>query len=243
MLKDTKHLFISDHLGLIFAILIIGLWFLNITQLLSVDLSEFHTSIILCEILLQTFLSTGLFITTHEAIHGLVYPKSLWINQFLGSFCAFFYAFLSYKILNKKHWLHHKHPMTECDPDCGREQDYHFFSWYIYFIKQYWHWKQLFQISILFSTMNIAFKVDVANIGLFWITPLFLSSLQLFYFGTYRPHGLRNDEVSQSTKTDAFPWFLSLLTCYHFGYHTEHHDCPNIPWWKLPALYQARDYS
>jgi beta-carotene ketolase (CrtW type) len=28
---------------------------------------------------------------------------------------------------------------------------------------------------------------------------------------------------------------VSLLTCFHFGYHHEHHDTPWVPWWKLPA--------
>ncbi|MBD3338449.1 MAG: beta-carotene ketolase, partial [Candidatus Lokiarchaeota archaeon] len=22
----------------------------------------------------------------------------------------------------------------------------------------------------------------------------------------------------------------------HFGYHWEHHEYPNIPWWRLPAV-------
>ncbi|WP_208766779.1 fatty acid desaturase [Nostoc flagelliforme] len=25
------------------------------------------------------------------------------------------------------------------------------------------------------------------------------------------------------------------MSCYHFGYHQEHHEYPDVPWWKLPA--------
>ena len=30
--------------------------------------------------------------------------------------------------------------------------------------------------------------------------------------------------------------FLSLLSCFHFGYHHEHHRAPWIAWWRLPAF-------
>ena len=29
-------------------------------------------------------------------------------------------------------------------------------------------------------------------------------------------------------------WLASLLTCFHFGMHHEHHLSPNTPWWRLP---------
>ncbi|MCC5658983.1 fatty acid desaturase [Nostoc sp. XA010] len=25
------------------------------------------------------------------------------------------------------------------------------------------------------------------------------------------------------------------MSCYYFGYHQEHHEYPDVPWWKLPA--------
>ena len=36
-------------------------------------------------------------------------------------------------------------------------------------------------------------------------------------------------------RSNEFSPLLSLLTCFHFGYHHEHHDAPWVPWWKLPA--------
>jgi beta-carotene ketolase (CrtW type) len=75
----------------------------------------------------------------------------------------------------------------------------------------------------------------------FWALPALLSSVQLFYFGTYRPH--RVDEVPFSdqhrARSNDFSPLMSLLTCFHFGYHHEHHDTPWVPWWRLPARRQS----
>ena len=27
---------------------------------------------------------------------------------------------------------------------------------------------------------------------------------------------------------------VSFVSCYHFGYHWEHHVAPHVPWWRLP---------
>ena len=67
----------------------------------------------------------------------------------------------------------------------------------------------------------------------FWALPALLSALQLFYFGTYQPH--RSDaapfEDNHRARTVERPVWLSFLTCYHFGYHLEHHRYPWVPWW------------
>ncbi|MEM9989926.1 MAG: fatty acid desaturase [Pseudomonadota bacterium] len=37
------------------------------------------------------------------------------------------------------------------------------------------------------------------------------------------------------SNTSQFGWLTSLFSCYHFGYHHEHHLFPHEPWWRLPA--------
>jgi len=62
-----------------------------------------------------------------------------------------------------------------------------------------------------------------------------LSSVQLFYFGTYLTHRHKDAFPDEhNARTNAFPWALSLLSCFHFGYHHEHHLFPHEPWWRLP---------
>ena len=77
-----------------------------------------------------------------------------------------------------------------------------------------------------------------ANTLLFWAVPSILSSLQLFAFGTYLPH--RHEEEAfrdrHNARSNDYPRWLSLLTCFHFGYHHEHHAKPGTPWWRLPSI-------
>ena len=80
----------------------------------------------------------------------------------------------------------------------------------------------------------------VANLILFWAVPAILSALQLFVFGTWLPH--RHHRTAESfpdhhnARTIPMPWIASLLTCFHFGLHHEHHLSPTTPWWRLPEM-------
>jgi beta-carotene ketolase (CrtW type) len=76
------------------------------------------------------------------------------------------------------------------------------------------------------------------NVPVFWILPLVLSSFQLFLFGTYLPHRHdgRQGEHNQAVQSLRWSHLLSLLACYHFGYHREHHAFPAVPWFRLPQL-------
>ena len=54
----------------------------------------------------------------------------------------------------------------------------------------------------------------------FWVAPSFLSSFQLFYFGTYLPHRSADDHSSAKphvdkhrSRSNELPTWLSLLTC------------------------------
>nr|MBA2748547.1 fatty acid desaturase [Tatlockia sp.] len=41
-------------------------------------------------------------------------------------------------------------------------------------------------------------------------------------------------------QTNPLPTWLSFITCYHFGYHYEHHEHPDVPWWGLPKVFQMQ---
>jgi len=93
-----------------------------------------------------------------------------------------------------------------------------------------------FGMTILFHGVRLGFDVPAVNLLLFWILPLLLSSMQLFYFGTYLPHRNHNGISDRHrARSSDFPLMISFLTCYHFGYHWEHHEYPHLPWFKLPA--------
>lgn len=45
-------------------------------------------------------------------------------------------------------------------------------------------------------------------------------------------------QQAQHCRSARLPEWLSLVTCYHFNLHTEHHLFPTIPWHRAPALRQ-----
>lgn len=224
--------------GLVIALLIISLWAVSLTFLLYLDPSTISTWAIALAVVWQMFLDTGLFITAHDAMHGSIYRRNKRINHFIGSLAVWLYGFFSYQQLLKKHWLHHHHPASKLDPDFHDGEHKNGINWYFHFMKGYWSWNQFIKMAIAFIVAEYALQISPTNFILFWIIPLILSSIQLFYFGTYLPHqepetGYIHPHCAQ---TLSLTLFWSFIACYHFGYHHEHHEYPHIPWWQLPKL-------
>ncbi|WP_256871897.1 beta-carotene ketolase CrtW [Nostoc sp. TCL26-01] len=230
----------SINKGIFIAGIIIGIWLISLILLLSLDISHTNTVLIGLAMFWQTFLYTGLFITAHDAMHGTVFPQNLKLNHFIGKISLLLYGLLSYEKMLIKHLLHHKYPGSNSDPDYYDRPQQNGFLWYLNFLKSYWQWRQIIGLTILFQATKHLTGIPQNNLILFWSLPAVLSSIQLFYFGTFLPHkkpenGHTNIHCTQSI---AMPIFWSFITCYHFGYHQEHHENPHIPWWKLPEVYQ-----
>jgi beta-carotene/zeaxanthin 4-ketolase len=231
--------------GLVIAILITSLWVASVTLLLSINYAKLPIWLIPIAIVWQMFLYTGLFITAHDAMHGSVFRKNPKINNFLGSLAVTLYAVFPYQQLLKKHWLHHRHPASEVDPDFHDGKRKNAIFWYLNFMKEYSSWQQIIILSIVFILAKYILHIGVINLILFWSIPAILSSMQLFYFGTFLPH--REPEggyiYPHCSQTIALPSFWSFIACYHFGYHEEHHEYPHVPWWQLPSVYKQRVLS
>jgi len=229
--------------GLVIALAIILLWASSLVFLIFSKFDHNYSGQILLAVLWQTFLYTGLFITGHEAMHGLIYPKNPRINQLIGSTAVLLYAFFPYKQLLKKHWLHHRHPSSPLDPDFHNGLDTGFWSWYFHFMKGYWNWQRMGVLLAILCFLGHGLKVHPCNILFYSLLPSFLSSLQLFYFGTFLPHREPENGHKDSVgfKTTNLPIILSFITCYHFGYHQEHHENPDLPWWELPTAHRQQN--
>jgi beta-carotene ketolase (CrtW type) len=226
--------------GLLAALAIIGLWVVSLTFLMTIDVGLTPFWLIIPAVLWQIFLYTGLFITAHDAMHGAVFPDNPKINRFIGSFAVLVYGLFSYQKLLYKHWLHHRHPATQADPDFHDSEHTHPVLWYLHFMKGYWSWRRLFWLMIVFNVAAFIFGLSKSNLILFWMIPSILSSAQLFIFGTYLPHREPKGgyQTSHRAQTNSLSIFWSFITCYHFGYHLEHHEFPNVPWWRLPIVHQ-----
>jgi len=213
--------------GIIIALIIIICWFLHLYFLLHQNLT-FNNFYLFVGILIQTHLYTGLFITSHDSIHGVVSPKYPKLNRILGQIATLLFAFNRYSLLEKKHHLHHQFVNTEKDPDVHQGN---FFLWWFKFMKQYISWQQIVAMAIAYNLLKMYFPMW--NLILFWELPAILSTLQLFYFGTYLPHmGIHHNEHHSGTQQKNHLW--AFISCYFFGYHYEHHAYPYLPWWQLP---------
>jgi beta-carotene/zeaxanthin 4-ketolase len=182
-----------------------------------------------------TWLSTGLFIIAHDAMHGAVAPGSPRLNAAIGQLVLWLYAGFSWRRLIVKHMAHHRHAGTEDDPDYGPGSAV---QWYAKFVRTYFGWREFW---VLGSTVILYALIlgDRWPYVAFWAVPSILASMQLFFFGTYLPHMPRDGEQfddRHNARSSRLSDPLSLISCFHFGgYHHEHHLYPNVPWWRLPA--------
>ncbi|MCR9016148.1 fatty acid desaturase [Aquiflexum gelatinilyticum] len=212
--------------GVIIAVCIISFWFISLYFLLSLDIS-WSNPLVYLGILIQTHLYTGLFITAHDAMHGIVADNKK-LNHSIGWISAILFSYNFYWRLFPKHHEHHRFVATDKDPD------YHpsgkFLIWYLSFIRQYVSVWQILLMAVTFNVLKLFLPTE--NLVVFWMMPAVLSTLQLFYFGTFLPHMGESDNKHHS-KSQSKNHFWAFLSCYFFGYHYEHHDSPGTPWWRL----------
>jgi beta-carotene/zeaxanthin 4-ketolase len=232
-------------LGIISATTIFCLWLITFVMICKVDLTSISLWTLSLIILVRTFLHTGLFIISHDAAHGTVFTPNRRINDLIGAIALSIYGLLPYKKFLINHGLHHKYPASHQDPDFHDGKHTNIIQWYLRFMGCYLDKRQnvilFFGMSILFHGIRLGFNVPALNLLLFWILPLLLSSMQLFYFGTFLPHRGQNYDGSKPignrhyAQSSNFSLIISFLTCYHFGYHWEHHEYPHLPWFRLPT--------
>ncbi len=190
---------------------------------------------------LLCWLSVGLFIVSHDAMHGSLAPFRPRLNWAVGQLCLGLYAGFRYTSLNREHHQHHRHAGTADDPDYDPRPPHGFWRWYLNFMTHYFGPRELAVLTVLVGVYVGILQAPMSNLLVFWALPAVLSSLQLFSFGTYLPHrpGLDAFTDRHRSRSSNLPTWLSLMTCFHFGYHHEHHDQPAVPWWRLPAARAA----
>ncbi len=219
--------FIERNKGILIAFLIILMWCGTLAFLLNFKI-EWSSPFPYILALVQTHLYTGLFITGHDAMHGTV-SRSRRTNKLIGIISIGLFAYNSYWRLLPKHHQHHRHVGSNDDPDF---HDGSFPVWYFKFLKQYVTIWQILLMAITYNLLILVFPVQ--NVVLFWIIPSLLSTLQLFYFGTYLPHkGEHAPNNIHKSRTQKKNHLIAFFSCYFFGYHYEHHDTPHVPWWQL----------
>lgn len=215
-------------------------WLISLLALLPLDLTQPPPWLLLLAVLVRTVLQTGLFILGHDAMHGLLWPAQRRWNARCGAAALALYAALPYRRCWSNHRRHHRAPGSSGDPDFPSPQSLGIWGWYRQFMGGYLSRAQMAVLVAGWAALALGCSrltpTAVLNVLLFCTLPLLLSSLQLFLFGTYLPHRSQRRPGPQAgpTSLDLPPW-LSLLACFHFGYHREHHDNPGLTWLQLPA--------
>jgi beta-carotene ketolase (CrtW type) len=183
------------------------------------------------------WLNVGLFIVAHDCMHGSLAPRRAKLNRLIGRLMLRLYAGFSFDRLVGKHFDHHRHAGTAHDPDFSEAHPRAFWPWYLAFLRQYFGWRELAVLTSLVAFYLLVLGASYPNLLLFWALPAILSSLQLFLFGTYLPHRAEEQDFTDRhrARSNDYSWTVSLLSCFHFGYHHEHHLAPHVPWWRLPA--------
>lgn len=228
------------------ALVVLGLWLFSLYWLLICPSLSYSLPVILLAVLLRTFLQTGLFIVAHDAMHGNLLPGKAIVNTCFGVVFLGFYGLLPYGICRDNHIKHHRFCGQPEDPDVPLALLAKPMAWYFRFMYSYTSLQQLLGLVLIWGFTLFVLPGEwgqlLFGLACFWILPMVLSSAQLFVFGTYLPHrsAVATQENSKQgagacfiVSTDLHE-FWSLLSCYHFGYHCEHHSNPALAWHQLP---------
>ncbi len=223
--------------------LILG-WGLSLALSLGTNTSQSPLWLLVVLVLLRAQLQTGLFIVAHDAMHGLLVPGRTRWNNTMGALALLLYAGLPFSACLRQHQRHHRAPGSAQDPDFPNDLQAGALDWYRQFLARYLSQTQMLLLlaswalvlAITTAVAEVPLAIAFWRVLLFVTLPLLLSSLQLFVFGTFLPHRCqrRPEQRAHPISLNLPPW-LSLLACFHFGYHREHHDNPGLSWFELPA--------
>jgi beta-carotene/zeaxanthin 4-ketolase len=136
--------------GIFWALAILMAWCVNLSFGLRIEIDPTNPWLYIV-ILVQTHLYTGLFISSHDSIHGVLSVKYPKINRILGQLCTLLFAFNNYAKLEKKHHEHHAFVNTENDPDVHQGN---FFIWWFKFMWQYVTWQQVLAMAITYNILK-----------------------------------------------------------------------------------------
>lgn len=227
-------------IGVSLALAIIAAWLaLHVFGIFFMDLGQPLPALLLLAAL--SWLSVGVYIVAHDAMHGSLCPANRTAGNAIGAAAVWLYAGFTFQKLVPKHHAHHRSPGSAGDPDFAMAAPDQALRWYGQFMKAYFGPREMIVMALRVG-LYLLLGARLENILLFFALPGLLSSFQLFYFGTFLPHrhlpanGSPMFADHHRTRSNGYGTLMSLLTCFHFGYHHEHHLHPGEPWWRLPAL-------
>jgi len=233
-------------IGLALALAIAGSWLaIHAYAMFVFKLTWSNWPVAAVMAMVQCWLSVGVFIVCHDAMHGTLMPGHPRANAAIGTVLLALYAGFGWKHLRDAHLTHHKLSGHAGDPDFDEHNPAHFWRWYATFFRRYFGWQSILFVHSVVGIYWLVLEIPMVQIVALYGLPALASSVQLFYFGTFRTHHHKPDGAGggfadrHNARSDDFGTLASLATCFHFGYHLEHHRRPDVPWWALPAARRA----
>jgi beta-carotene ketolase (CrtW type) len=240
------HRRIQRAIGFALMIGIAGTWLaIHFWGMFGFELTWTNWPFALALAVVQCWLSVGVFIVCHDAMHGSLLPGSPRTNAAIGAVLLALYAGFDWKRLRDAHFDHHRLAGLAGDPDFDEHNPADFWRWYATFFRRYFGWRSILFVHTVVGIYWLVLEIPMVQIVLIYGLPALASSLQLFYFGTFRTHRHIEGEAANgfadhhNARSESFGTLASLATCFHFGYHLEHHRRPDVPWWALPAARAA----
>eukprot|EP00759_Apiculatamorpha_spiralis_P044570 PhF_6_TR41551/c0_g1_i1/m.62938/K04712/DEGS; sphingolipid 4-desaturase/C4-monooxygenase len=194
----------------------------------------------------------NLFLAIHEISHNLAF-KSVALNHCLG-FIANLPIVFPYSVSFRQYHLeHHRYQGTEgVDSDLPTEFEsklldsrlgkifFVTFQILFYALRPVCVKRQPFTVS---HATNLVIQIVFVSlvVAFFGTDPIKYFVLSTFLAGSWTPmagHFLSEHYVMYpNTMQETFSYYGPLnILGYNVGYHNEHHDFPNVPWSRLPAL-------
>ena len=129
-------------IGLGLFTLVLGSWLaVHLWAMFAFQVTARNWPLALPVFAVQCWLSVGMFIVAHDAMHGSLVPGRPRVNGAIGALLLFVYAGFGWRKLRGAHFDHHLHVGTGADPDFNAANPRAFWPWYAAFLKRYFGWR------------------------------------------------------------------------------------------------------
>jgi len=251
---EVRRLFKQDRRSVLWTVLLVGLQVAIAIGLAVLDAPWW--AIVVVAYALGAFINHALFVLIHDYTHNVVFKKSN-ANRLGSIFANIAIVFPAAIGFRNHHLLHHKYlgiPGLDADVPTGNEARWVGNSCWrkTVWLSMYW----AVQALVRPGTVKIVRTVDawvllnaaamiaaMAPIVWFygWWPVVYLFTSTLFSLGVH-PVGARwvqeHFVFREGQETYSYYGPLNKLS-FNMGYHNEHHDFPQVPWSRLPAVRAA----
>ena len=251
---ELRRLFRCDQWSALWTVLLVGLQVAISIGLVLLDAPWW--SIIIAAYVFGAFANHALFVLIHDYTHNVVFKKAN-ANRLGAIFANIPIVFPAAMGFRTHHLLHHKYlgiPGLDADVPTPNEARWVHNSWLrkIFWLSMFWAVQGLVRPATVKAIRTIdgwvaanvvAMTAAMAPIVWFfgWWPVMYLFISTLFCLGVH-PLGARSIQehyvFREGQETYSYYGPLNKLA-FNMGYHNEHHDFPQVPWSRLPAVRAA----